>query len=38
MDRCNIVDHWEEEGYVTDRINDCCLLWTIIALSEQVSQ
>ena len=38
MDHCNTVDHWEEEGHVIDRINGCCLLWTIIPLSEQVSQ
>ena len=38
MDYFNIADYWEEEGHVIDRINDCCLLWAIIPLSEQVSQ
>ena len=38
MDYCNTVDYWEEEGHVIDSINGCSLLWTIIPLSEQVSQ
>ena len=38
MDHHDSTDHWEEEGHVTDSVNDCSLLWTIIALSEQVSQ
>ena len=38
MDYHNPLNYWEEEGYVTDSINGCSLLWTIIPLSEQVSQ
>ena len=37
MDYCTITGYWEEEVNGIDNSSSCCLLWTVIPLSGQVS-
>ena len=37
MDYSTIIGYWEEEINGIDSSSSCCLLWTIIPLSGQVS-
>ena len=37
MDYCTVTGYWEEEVDGIDNSSSCCLLWTVIPLSGQVS-